>query len=80
MLNALITGPVSSVIYVNPMIQFYTAGVFTVYHCPPGTPNHAVVIVGYTDEYWIVKNSFGAQWGEGGYFRISRSNNACNIL
>lgn len=40
--------------------------------------NHAVTIVGYghcdkeNADYWIVKNSWGDQWGEGGYFRILR--------
>jgi len=35
--------------------------------------NHQVVIVGYNDEqqYWIVKNSWGPDWGENGYFRIA---------
>jgi C1A family cysteine protease len=36
---------------------------------------HAVLIVGYNDDeqYFIVKNSWGTDWGEDGYFRIAYS-------
>ena len=39
--------------------------------------NHAVQLVGYgTDEtegdYWLVRNSWGSGWGEGGYIRLQR--------
>lgn len=43
--------------------------------------NHAVVVVGYNDigQYWIVRNSWGADWGfEGdGYFKVGYGE--CNI-
>lgn len=34
---------------------------------------HCVSVVGYNDAegYWICKNSWGAAWGESGYFRIA---------
>lgn len=38
--------------------------------------SHAVTIVGWGTQnnmpYWIVKNSWGATWGEQGFFRIER--------
>lgn len=41
--------------------------------------NHAVVLVGYNDAggYWIIRNSWGERWGDGGYGRIGY--NECNL-
>jgi len=44
---------------------------------------HAIRIVGYGSEkgvaYWIAANSWGAAWGENGFFRIRKGTNECNI-
>ena len=47
--------------------------------------NHIFAIVGYgvdlntTEKYWTVKNSWGADFGWKGYFRVVRGENMCGI-
>ena len=69
--KALAVQPVSVAFYVNILFQFYSGGVFNPFTCG-GEPNHGVLAVGYNlDEgSYKVKNSWGASWGESGYFRI----------
>ena len=72
--NAVAMTPVSIVLDASAM-QFYKDGIIT--KCSENI-NHAVLAVGYdTDKetgikYWIVKNSWGENWGEKGYCRIEK--------
>lgn len=56
--------------------SFYDSGVFS--KCGVNaTVNHAVLTVGYgTDpkfgKYFLIRNSWGPEWGEGGYIRLQR--------
>lgn len=69
--------PVSVAIEATSQLQFYSRGVFDA-QC--GTQlNHGVLLVGYSDEpkegeqpYWLLKNSWGAGWGEEGFFRFKQ--------
>ena len=79
------TGPVAIAFYQLPKMRLYGGGVFDLKGCKaPDYVNHVVVVVGYgtTDkgqDYWIIKNSMGAKWGEDGFFRVPRGSKYCNI-
>jgi inhibitor of cysteine peptidase len=66
-------GPVSVAIHIDSAFRSYTGDVFETNEV--GTPNHAVVLVGWDDDQgingiWYLRNSWGPYWGEGGYMRI----------
>merc|ERR1712157_186667 len=53
---------------------FYGGGVFD--GCTGSTGaeiNHAVQAVGYSSDYWLIRNSWGSSWGESGFMKVSRS-------
>lgn len=70
-------GPVSVAVDFSKQ-HGYKGGVIKAEDCT-GDPHHAVLAVGYTPEYWIVKNSMGTDWGDEGYAYIQRGVNACGL-
>jgi len=84
-LSAINIGPVSIAIEADqPVFQFYSGGVINDASCGVNL-DHGVLIVGYgTDSasglnYYKVKNSWGASWGEAGYVRLVRDKNMCGL-
>jgi cathepsin X len=73
-------GPVAAGIDAT-VLETYTGGIITA--TQPANINHIVSIVGYGTEngvdFWIVRNSWGQYWGENGWFRIVRGQDALGI-
>ena len=68
-------GPLSALMDATGL-QRYKSGVWTgkmgpFSVCTKTALNHAVLLVGFGEDYFIVKNSWGEAWGEQGYFRIA---------
>jgi C1A family cysteine protease len=82
LMSAIQRGPVSIAIEADQSgFQFYKSGVFK------GTCgkklDHGVLLVGYGtengDDYWLVKNSWGASWGDEGYIKLVRGRDQCGL-
>lgn len=79
-------GPVAASINMDFSFLQYESGIYFNPRCKSFDLNHAILIVGYGSEphsgedYWIVKNSFGTKWGQGGFGLLSRNkDNHCGI-
>ncbi|KAJ8710518.1 hypothetical protein PYW08_009033 [Mythimna loreyi] len=78
-------GPATVAIYASDRFLQYSSGVFYDFEClGVEYPNHCVTVVGYGvrdgEDYWIIKNSYGEQWGEDGYILMSAKDNNCLVL
>jgi len=73
------SSPVSIIVDAEPW-QFYKSGVMTASQCGLSL-DHAVQIVGYDTDagYWIVRNSWGGDWGEKGHIRLQFGKNTCGL-
>lgn len=78
-------GPISISYQVINGFKDYKSGVYSAQNCGTTTQqvNHAVLATGFGTEdgkkYWNVKNSWGSNWGNQGYFKIQRDVNMCAV-
>ena len=61
-------GAVPVAICADRNFDYYKSGIWSS-SCKTG--NHAVVIVGYGSNYWLIRNSWGASWGNKGYVNVA---------
>lgn len=72
-------GPISVGVYASHN-GFWYAGASGAIECPASFSyiDHAVLLVGYNSTHWIIKNSWGTTWGQGGFGYI-RKDNDCGL-
>lgn len=80
-----LVGPVAvSIDTTDPALMFYKGGVYGHSFCITAKIDHGVTVVGYGTEnkqdYWLIKNSWGAGWGINGYMKLARNRqNMCGV-
>jgi len=85
--NMVSTGPVSICVEAEPW-QDYNGGILSS-NCAKSynSLDHCVQLVGYNDgsgsdantAYWIIRNSWAADWGEDGYIYVKYGSNLCGV-
>ncbi|KAM9992127.1 hypothetical protein ACTFIZ_012795 [Dictyostelium cf. discoideum] len=85
--HSLLNSPVSVMIDASQLsFMLYKSGVYKDPSCSSTILNHGLINIGFgvtpenDNEYYILKNSFGLNWGMKGYIYLSRNfNNHCGI-
>lgn len=76
-------GPLSIAVNANSMM-YYFGGISDpfLFLCDPQGLDHGVAIVGFNETskpYWVIRNSWGPEWGENGYYYLVRGKGACGV-
>jgi len=77
--EAVSLAPLSVGVAANDAWQMYWGGIVKFEKCPDADLNHGVVLVGFTADKWIIRNSWGESWGESGYIYLEMGKNTCGI-
>eukprot|EP00437_Effrenium_voratum_P033460 CAMPEP_0181461976 /NCGR_PEP_ID=MMETSP1110-20121109/34155_1 /TAXON_ID=174948 /ORGANISM="Symbiodinium sp., Strain CCMP421" /LENGTH=367 /DNA_ID=CAMNT_0023586617 /DNA_START=36 /DNA_END=1139 /DNA_ORIENTATION=- len=78
-------GPITGMFFVHRSFLSYKSGVYKagLFFKDPMLGGHAIKIIGWGTEngtpYWLVANSWNADWGDHGFFKIERGTNQCQI-
>jgi len=76
---ALAKGSLAVAFEVTNYFQQYSKGIIKDTTCS-GRPNHAVTAVGYTENFVLVKNSWGSGWGDEGFVKFARNHDNCGLF
>jgi len=77
-IRAIAEGSITVAFEATDFFMLYKTGIIKDMSCT-GSLNHAVTAVGYNPKYILVKNSWGADWGEKGFVRYMRGHHNCGL-
>lgn len=75
-------GPIAIAIDAS-YLKDYRSGIARPAGCSKSQLNHGVLLTAYGNEngtpFWTLKNSWGSEWGDNGFFRLYRGDNTCGV-
>ncbi|XP_063692827.1 uncharacterized protein LOC134824781 [Bolinopsis microptera] len=77
-IRALSLRPLAVTINVRDSFFSYTSGIYRD-NTRTSFPNHALTAVAYTEQYILIKNSWGSEWGDDGFIKVARNYDGCSF-